>query len=218
MSTTPLPIDRNDVVEATVTMDSDCEYVRVYDDDGNEVPSQILSKDGTSSRSPLPRRSPPWATVCSMFAPADSASDIDTGMSVTANSLSNDKYDVTIDENGDISSIYDKTLDKELLAEPIRLGQLNDTETEWPAWELKFSDYADKDAREYVADKASDIEIVENGPARVALKITREYGNSSYEQIVSLDNGGEAVEVQNVIDWHEKIHDAEGHLPAERRQ
>ena len=136
--------------------------------------------------------------------PADSASDIDTGMSVTANSLSNDKYDVTIEENGDISSIYDKTLDKELLAEPIRLGQLNDTETEWPAWELKFSDYADKDAREYVADKASDIEIVENGPARVALKITREYGNSSYEQIVSLDNGGEAVEVQNVIDWHEK--------------
>ncbi|BCI61375.1 glycoside hydrolase family 38 C-terminal domain-containing protein [Solibaculum mannosilyticum] len=200
----PVALDRNDVVEATVTMDSDCEYIRVYDDEGNEVPSQILSKDGNVFEIAF------TAEVASMgyrvfdVRPADSASDIDTGMSVTANSLSNDKYDVTIDENGDISSIYDKTLDKELLAEPIRLGQLNDTETEWPAWELKFSDYADKDAREYVADKASDIEIVENGPARVALKITREYGNSSYEQIVSLDNGGEAVEVQNVIDWHEK--------------
>ena len=114
----PVAIDRNDVVEATVTMDSDCEYVRVYDDDGNEVPSQILSKDGNVFEIAF------TAEVASMgyrvfdVRPADSASDIDTGMSVTANSLSNDKYDVTIDENGDISSIYDKTLDKELWLNP----------------------------------------------------------------------------------------------------
>ncbi|GAA6397239.1 glycoside hydrolase family 38 C-terminal domain-containing protein [Solibaculum mannosilyticum] len=201
----PVAIDRNDVVEATVTMDSDCEAVRVYDDQGNEVASQILSKDGNVFEIAFK------AEVSSMgyrvfdVRPSDTACEIDTGLSVTSDTLSNEKYNVVIDANGDIHSIYDKELGKELLADPIRLGQLNDTETEWPAWELKFDDYAFKDAREYVtADKASKFEVVENGPARVAIKITREYGNSSYEQIVSLEAGGEAVEVQNVIDWQEK--------------
>nr|WP_317412962.1 glycoside hydrolase family 38 C-terminal domain-containing protein [uncultured Solibaculum sp.] len=201
----PVAVDRNDLVEATVTMDSDCEAVRVFDDEGNEVASQILSKDGNVFDIVFKADVPSMGYRVFDVRPADSACDIDTGLSVTSDTLSNEKYDVVIDANGDIHSIYDKELGKELLAEPIRLGQLNDTETEWPSWELKFDDYAFKDAREYVtADKASKFEVVENGPARVAIKITREYGNSTYEQIVSLEAGGEAVEVQNVIDWHEK--------------
>ena len=200
----PVALDRNDVVEATVTMDSDCEFVRVYDDQGNEVASQILSKNGNVFDIAFKAEVPSMGYRVFDVRPADSASEVASGLSVTTNSLSNEKYDVTIDEEGNISSIYDKTLDKELLAEPIRLGLLDDTETEWPAWELKFDDYWNKDAKEYVADKASKFEIVENGPARVALKITRNYGASSYEQIISLDAGGEAVEVQNVVDWLEK--------------
>nr|WP_317412961.1 glycoside hydrolase family 38 C-terminal domain-containing protein [uncultured Solibaculum sp.] len=201
----PVAVDRNDLVEATVTMDSDCEAVRVFDDEGNEVASQILSKDGNVFDIVFKADVPSMGYRVFDVRPADSACDIDTGLSVTSDTLSNEKYDVVIDANGDIHSIYDKELGKELLAEPIRLGQLNDTETEWPSWELKFDDYAFKDAREYVtADKASKFEVVENGPARVAIKITREYGNSTYEQIVSLEAGGEAVEVQNVIDWQEE--------------
>ncbi len=201
----PVALDRNDTVEATITMDSDCASVQVFDDQGNEVPSQVISKDGNVFNIVFK------AEVASMgyrvfdVRPSETGCQLESNLSVTFDNLSNEKYDVTIDANGDIRSIYDKELGKELLAEPIRLGQLDDTETGWPAWELNFDDYAHKDAREYVtADKAPQFEIVEDGPARVALKITREYGNSTYEQIISLDAGGEAVEVQNVIDWAEK--------------
>ncbi|GAA6396946.1 carbohydrate-binding protein [Solibaculum mannosilyticum] len=200
----PVAADRNDLVEATVTMPEDCTSVRVYDADGNEVASQVLVKDGNQFDIVF------MANVGSMgyrtynVRPAATACDMESNLSVSENKLSNEKYDVTIDENGDISSIFDKELDKELLAEPIRLALFDDTETGWPSWELNMSDYWNKERRESVKDEAMDISVVEDGPARVAIRVVRQHGSSTYDQVISLTSGGQIVAVDNVVDWDER--------------
>ncbi|CZT55492.1 Endo-1,4-beta-xylanase A precursor [Eubacteriaceae bacterium CHKCI005] len=200
----PVAADRNDLVEATVTMPEDCASVRVYDADGNEVASQVLVKDGNQFDIVF------MASVGSMgyrtynVRPAATACDMESNLSVSENKLSNEKYDVTIDENGDISSIFDKELDKELLAEPIRLALFDDTEWEWPAWELKYEDYAKKMPKDTVKDEAMDISVVEDGPARVAIRVVRQHGSSTYDQVISLTSGGQIVAVDNVVDWDER--------------
>ncbi|MBN2844080.1 MAG: discoidin domain-containing protein, partial [Sedimentisphaerales bacterium] len=133
------------------------------------------------------------------------ACSLSTGLSITNNKLENDLYRVTINSSGDISSVYDKVNDRELLSAPCRLELLADYSPEWPAWEIMFSDVQQMPVG-YVSGPAQ-IKIVENGPARVALEISRTYGMikpSTIVQTISLACAGDQarqVTVENLIDW-----------------
>ena len=198
----PVAASRSDVVEAEVVLKSDLPHVRVYDDTGKEVAAQVLSRSGNTYKIAF------IADVASMgyrtyqVVPSDTASQVETNLTVTADTLTNDKYTVKIDRNGDISSITDKETGKELLSEPIRLGLFNENYNYWPSWELNIDDYAFKDPDRYVSG-TPEMQIVENGPARVSLQITRTENNSTYTQTVSLTAGGQIVTVDNVVDWNE---------------
>jgi len=43
-------------------------------------------------------------------------------MKATQSSLENDRYQIKLDEHGDVSSIFDKKVKRELLSAPIRLA------------------------------------------------------------------------------------------------
>ncbi len=122
-------------------------------------------------------------------------------LQVTNSSLENARYRVKLDQNGDVSSIFDKSLNKELLSAPIRLAISTDRPQQWPAWNMDFSD-EQAAPRAYVSGPAQ-IRIKENGPARVALEVTRETEDSKFVQTISLSAGdaGNRVEFGNVIDW-----------------
>ena len=198
----PVATRRSDVVEAEVLLRSDLPYVRVYDDTGAEVAAQVLSRSGDTYKIAFIADVDSMGYRTYQVVPSSTASGVQTGLSVRQNSLSNDKYTVTIDRSGDISSIYDKETSKELLNNPIRLGLFNNGYVYWAAWELNFDSYAFKTADDYVSATPT-LEVVENGPARVAVKITRSYGESTYEQTVSLTAGGQIVAVDNLVDWQE---------------
>lgn len=219
----PVAADRTDVVECTVTLDSTLPYVRVYDTDGNEVAAQVLSRVANEYTIAF------TASVGSMgyrtyeVMPSSIASQISTDLSIAVMKmnyqLSNDKYTVTVNKSGDISSIVDKELNTELLSEPIRLSLFDLTSyNSWPSWQLMMDDYAFQTGDEYVGDDGTTVsmKIVENGPARVALEITRSFGESTYTQTLSLTAGGEIVRVDNSVDWEEsaKLLKAEFNLAA----
>ena len=199
----PVAAKRTSAIEATIQIPSQPVFIRVYDDEGNEVPAQILSKDGAEYTILF------IATVESMgyrtydVRPSNTACAPASGLRLDGNVLENAKYKVTVDANGDISSIIDKTLNKELLNQPVRLGQFNDDPMRWPAWEINFNDYFGKNPKRYVGGTPV-ITVLESGPARVALQIEREFRNSTYTQVVSLEAGGEAVVIDNVVDWNER--------------
>ena len=199
----PVAARRTDAVEATVEIPSQPDFIRVYDDQGNEVPSQIISRDGAEYTIVF------IAEVDSMgyrvydVRPADEPCAMATGLGLDGNILQNEKYIVKMDENGDVASIVDKTLNKELLNAPLRLAQFSDDPLRWPSWEINFNDYFAKAPKRYVGG-APVITAVEAGPARIALKIEREFRYSKYTQVVSLTAGGACVVIDNVVDWNER--------------
>jgi len=90
------------------------------------------------------------------------------------------RYVVKLDQNGDVSSIFDKKLKREMLSAPIRLAISTDNPEHWPAWNMDFEDEK-RPPRSYVTGPAK-VTIVESGPARVALEVERAAEGSNFIQ------------------------------------
>ena len=122
-------------------------------------------------------------------------------LSVTASSLENARYRVHLNADGDVSSIFDKQLNKELLTAPVRLAISNDAPRMYPAWNMEY-DQEQAAPRSYVSGPAQ-IRIKEKGPVRVSIEVTRQTEGSKFVQTVSLAAGsaGDRVEFANSIDW-----------------
>ena len=115
----------------------------------------------------------------------------------------NSIYRITVDANGDITSLYDKRAQKELVADGqyIRLVILDDCRSErWPAWEIQ----------KHTLDKAPvpihddvEVSITEDGPLRKTISISKRYGPSVIRQLIHLYEGSEAdrIDFENIVDW-----------------
>jgi alpha-mannosidase len=198
----PLNIQREDVVEANITFPSGTpKAVRVVGPDGREVPAQLTSGGGTKIL--FLAKAPSVGYVVYDVQPVDSAPAAST-LKVTESSLENARYRVAVNQNGDVSSVFDKSVNKELLSAPIRLAFQTEHPFDWPAWNMDWEDQQ-KPPRGYVEGPAK-VRIAENGPVRVALEVSRQAEDSNFVQTISLAAGdaGNRVEFGNVIDWKAK--------------
>ncbi len=195
----PLASDRTDFVEASVTFDTAPTSVRVYDGNGSEVPSQVVGIEGNTASVQFQAQVPSVGFAVFDVRPSATPSALSTGLSVTTSSLENDRYAVTLDGNGDVSSIYDKGAGQELLSGPMRLELLDDNSSRWPAWEVLYND-VQAAPRSYLGGPAN-VRIVEDGPARVALEVVRHAGDSTFIQTISLSAGSDRVEFDTQVDW-----------------
>jgi alpha-mannosidase len=195
----PLNVAREDVVEADVSWPiGPARGVRVFGPDGREVPAQV-SNGKVLFLAQV--RSVGYAIYDVQVSETASTS---SELRVTDSSLENARYRVQIDQNGDVSSIFDKKTNRELLGAPHRLALSTDNPRQWPAWNMDFED-VQRAPRAFVSGPAK-IRVVENGPVRVALEVTRETDDSRFSQTISLAAGdaGNRVEFANVIDWKTK--------------
>src|SRR5262249_3307487 len=109
----PLNVDREDVVEATIDFPNGLPVrVRVIGPDGSEVPSQV-----SNGRVLFSAKVPSVGFAVYDVQPAGSLGPV-ADLKVTESSLENARYRVTIDKHGDVSSIFDKQLNRELLSAP----------------------------------------------------------------------------------------------------
>jgi alpha-mannosidase len=192
-----LNIAREDVVEAKVNLPAGTSAVRVTGPDGKEVPAQwengkVLFLAKTPS------------VGYAVYDVQAGASSLKPALKVTESSLENARYTVKLSPAGDITSIFDKAAKKEILANPIRLVIITDNPRNWPAWNMDF-DQEQAPPRTIVGGPAK-IRVVENGPVRVAVEVSRQAEDSTFSQTVRLSAGdaGERVEIGNVIDWKAK--------------
>ena len=192
----PLNIERQDLAVADIDFPNGTpKSVRVNDQQGREVPSQL--EDGRVLF--LARVPSVGYAVYDVLPEATQASP--STLSVTISTLENLRYRVHLDQNGDVSSIYDKALKKELLSAPIRLAISNDAPRQYPSWNMDF-DQEQAPPRAYVEGPAK-VRIKENGAARVSLEVAREAEGSKFVQTISLSAGDASnrVEFTNAIDW-----------------
>ena len=199
----PLNIAREDVVEASVLFAGGVpKGVRVFDEEGGEVPAQLVGeKDGAAQILFLARAPSVGYAVYDVRAADAEPHTADSPLRVTESSLENAHYRLKVDGSGDVLSIFDKTLDKELLKAPVRLAFQTERPRDWPAWNMDWAD-RQKPPRGYIEGPAR-IRIVENGPVRVALEVSRETEGSTFVQTIRLAAGGagRCVEFANSIDW-----------------
>jgi alpha-mannosidase len=155
----PLNIARQDLVEAAVDFPSGLpQSVHVLAPDGGEVPAQIENGKVLFEAGVRPVGYAVYHVEPGPAAPSS--------LRVSSQELENEYYRVKIDENGDVSSIFDKKLERELLAAPARLAISYDNPKQWPAWNMDW-DQEQATPREYVGGPAK-IRIVEN--ARCGLR------------------------------------------------
>jgi len=185
----------------SVAVKSDKEYFSVFDKDGNEVPSQTRSlPDGRKEITFI--ADVPSCGIAVFDLREGKECEIKSDLTVTEKSLENKYLAVKIDENGDICSVFDKTLGRELIKSPVRLGIYNNIHSlEWPAWEVKYKDLC---GTPYMYAGSPEIRIRDKGPALCSLEITKTAGKSRFTQIISLDSESGYVSVYNETDWREE--------------
>jgi alpha-mannosidase len=198
----PLSVERTDPVEATVSFPSDApDDVNVTEPDGTDCPAQVLSREGPNKLRVLFLAKVPGNTFATFgVASATSTDASDPGLRVGERSLENGRYRVTINDAGDVEQIVDKANGgAHLLSAPLRLGFLHQNPSQYPAWNMDWED-RQKQCQSYV-DGPATIRVVETGPVRVALEITREARGSKFTQRVQLTRNGTSVDFPTHIDW-----------------
>lgn len=193
-----LNIAREDVVEAGVDLPfAKPKTVRVTGPDGKEVPAQI-----SHGKVIFLAKTPSVGYAVYDVQPGLDAAD--AALKVSENSLENAYYFVRLNSDGDVSSIFDKSVGRDLLSAPVRLAISYDNPEHWPAWNMDW-DQEQAAPKAYVSGPAK-IRVVENGPVRVALEVSRETAGSKFVQTISLSLGdaGRRVEFANSIDWNTK--------------
>ena len=127
-----------------------------------------------------------------------------SGLNVSDTHLENDVIAVRFDENGEISSIIDKSSARELIQPGKRANRLiayEDKPKNYDAWDI---DHYFEEKSWPLAEMLTKVEVVETGPHRAALRIERRYARSRIVQVVSLLDGQKQIEFDTEVDWQER--------------
>ncbi len=195
----PLSIAREDVVEAWVPMKG---AITVFGPDGQPVPTQVISREGGQAQIAFLAKVPPTGFVSFDARPV--ALKQKPTVVASGNTITSPRFVVKIDEAGNIASIYDKVNKKESLKAPAGLDFQHHNPSQYPAWNM---DWDDAQMAPYAkTDGFASVKVVENGPVRATIEVTRSAQGSKFVQRISLAAGGagDRVNVWNVIDWGTK--------------
>ena len=112
--------------------------VRVFDDDGNEIKSQVINRTNTYTEILFIADVKSLGTRIYDARVSDIPCDAESAVFISKNRMENQKYIVTLNPNGDIESIIDKEQNNfQILKEPVCLGLLKYNGSRvWPAWEM----------------------------------------------------------------------------------
>ncbi len=117
--------------------------------------------------------------------------------------LENAYLRVEFNDSGDIIRIFDKSHKREALpagAIANRFIAFEDRPKNWDAWDIDIF-YDDK---YWFSEPAASIKIVENGPLRITLEMTRRILHSEYTQRISLSHNSRQIRFDNTINWCER--------------
>nr|MCU0491664.1 alpha-mannosidase [Chloroflexaceae bacterium] len=121
----------------------------------------------------------------------------------TSTSLENGLLRLELDASGEIVSLFDKAHGRELVAPGQTLNRLvlyEDRPLNWDAWDIDHF-YVEK---AYPLHETNGWQVVESGPLRSAIEITRQFGHSRLRQRICLWHQGRRVDFETEVDWQER--------------
>ena len=198
---TPIVVYNNETFPvnsvATVELNDNKNYT-VTDAKGKRVVSQTVERDG---RNYLLFDAQVPATGFAVYG-IQSTNKVSGVKEIQGSSIENSEYRLTVNEQGDVVSVYDKRYQKELVAEgkSLRLVVLDDCKSyQWPAWEILK---ATLDRQPLPIHNDVMVSMTE-GPLRKTLTVEKKYGETSIVQRIHLYEGGQArrIDFENDVDW-----------------
>ncbi len=198
---TPIVVYNNETFPvnfvATVELNDNKNY-SVTDVKGKRVVSQTVERDG---RNYLLFDAQVPATGFAVYG-IQSTNKVSEVKEIQGSSIENSEYRLTVNEQGDVVSVYDKRYQKELVAEgkSLRLVVFDDCKSyQWPAWEILK---ATLDRQPLPIHNDVMVSMAE-GPLRKTLTVEKKYGETSIVQRIHLYEGGQArrIDFENDVDW-----------------
>ncbi|MBO7119433.1 MAG: discoidin domain-containing protein [Bacteroidaceae bacterium] len=199
----PLSHERTDIVEGSVFTGGVQNSVRVLDPDGNEVLSQVTGFDFVTHRlhfifaATVPSLG--YAVYEARIGEKSTLTSELSYSTISGKRFSNGRYRVTVNANGDISSLYDLKNNRAIINSAVRQQLIYDHEDTWPAWEISYTDVC-RTPSSYVS-KDAEIELVEDGPLRKSLKVKRQQEGSTFVQYIRMNAVNDRIECVNEVDW-----------------
>lgn len=196
-----LGYDATDVVELVLEAAKCPSKVAVYNEQGKEVASQIVSyADGKVH------------VLTGATVPANGYAVYDVRLSgsgkaakgvLAANEIENSVYKIALNAQGDVTSIFDKKNNKELVksGKAVRLALFTENESfDWPAWEIMKKAI---DASPISITDGVKMTLVENGSVRKTMCVEKQYGDSKFRQYIRLYEGelADRIDFYNEVNW-----------------
>ena len=116
--------------------------------------------------------------------------------------LENELVRYVIGPEGTIHEALDKTRERSLFSDRgNQLWAYTDRPRAWDAWDI---DETYENAG-FEIDDVDSVDVVEHGPLRGALRVTRSWRSSRFVQTYRLLSGSTQLDVETDIDWHERL-------------
>jgi alpha-mannosidase len=177
----------------------------VLDAHGAVLRSQLLSKDASTSTFHLlvdARDVPSLGYEILKVVPGKRPFTSD--LKVVGTTLENTALKIVVDPNtGCITELYDKKAGFETLAKGAcgnELQAFKDTPKDYDAWNI---DPGTLDQPPALITQVDSVQVIDRGPLRASIRVTRHWQNSKFVQEIVLYAGSDQAEVVNDIDWHE---------------
>jgi len=124
-----------------------------------------------------------------------------SGVTVGDRTLENELVRVELADDGTISSLFDKQIERETLSGPAnQLRLFHDLPAAWEAWNL--TDTSRQPGR--LLSEFESCRVVETGPLRASIEIRRRFNDSEIVQRYSLRAGSPRFDIETEIDWNER--------------
>jgi len=207
---------REEVVEADVQLPMAVPAIRVVNDEGRAVPSQLLaiSKATHQARLLLKVSVPGLGYRMYYVRGAAKPAAIPSEIKASGETIENDLVRLKVDsQSGCMTSLYDKRSKTEALAASESdtggprqsvcanlLQTFRDKPKQWDAWNID----ADFEKEHWDLDQADEVKLVENGPLRAILRVKNHFQNSTFVRDITITAGSPRVDVNMAADWHEK--------------
>ncbi len=126
-----------------------------------------------------------------------------TEMTATETSLETPFYSIKLNENGFVSSLFDKKNDREIVAE----GEVLNT---WEAYEDRPGSLNAWDILPHFEDHPIDTgvftnaKVIECGPVSAAIRMERAFGNSKFVQVMRVYADHNRIDFETYCDWNEE--------------
>jgi alpha-mannosidase len=180
--------------------------VTVVGQNGEALPAQRTA-DGLLVHAP-DRRVPGlgWTSLALLentpeAAVPEASSGIRAGESGESTSIENELLRVEIGASGDLHSVYDKEVGREVLdGRANQLLAYADKPPNWDAWDI----HKGYEAEGEEIPGAENVEVVETGPLRAAVRVERRFRGSRISQTYKLLADSRRLDIETRVEWHER--------------